>query len=104
MKKSQLQRKSTMPELLQRLVKGPVICAEGLFDLERRGYLQAGAYVPEVVLDLCCGAGPHHIRALAEALGRHPPASHYSTDMSKHYIFGQTEGLREQNLKYARRG
>jgi len=88
-----------MPELLQRLVKGPVICAEGLFDLERRGYLQRRAPMfPEVVLDLCCGAGPYHIRALAEALGRHPPASHYSTDMSKHYIFGQTEGLREQNL------
>ena len=32
--------------------QGPVICAEGyLFELERRGYLQAGAYVPEVVLD-----------------------------------------------------
>ena len=52
MKKPQLQRKSTMPGLLQRLAKGPVICAEGyLFELERRGYLQAGAYVPEVVLD-----------------------------------------------------
>ena len=41
-----------MPGMLQRLAKGPVICAEGyLFELERRGYLQAGAYVPEVVLD-----------------------------------------------------
>ena len=30
--------------LLQRLAEGPVICAEGyLFELERRGYLQAGA-------------------------------------------------------------
>src|SRR4051794_16954752 len=38
--------------LLERLAQGPVICAEGyLFELERRGYLQAGAYVPEVVLD-----------------------------------------------------
>src|SRR5918995_1802912 len=38
--------------LLKRLETGPVICAEGyLFELERRGYLQAGAYVPEVVLD-----------------------------------------------------
>jgi betaine-homocysteine S-methyltransferase len=38
--------------LLERLKEGPVICAEGyLFELERRGYLQAGAYVPEVVLD-----------------------------------------------------
>ena len=38
--------------LLQRLAQGPVICAEGyLFELERRGYVQAGPYVPEVVLD-----------------------------------------------------
>src|SRR6266849_8238864 len=38
--------------LLERLRNGPVICAEGyLFELERRGYLQAGAFVPEVVLE-----------------------------------------------------
>src|SRR6266702_8477673 len=38
--------------LLARLKKGPVICAEGyLFELERRGYLQAGAFVPEAVLE-----------------------------------------------------
>src|SRR5690348_15035700 len=38
--------------LLDRLQIGPVICAEGyLFEIERRGYLQAGAYVPEVVLE-----------------------------------------------------
>src|SRR5437868_7789476 len=38
--------------LRQRLDRGPVICAEGyLFELERRGYLQAGAFVPEVVLE-----------------------------------------------------
>src|ERR687893_1398383 len=41
-----------MAELLDRLAEGPVICAEGyLFEFERRGYLQAGAYVPEVVLE-----------------------------------------------------
>ena len=40
------------PGLLERLERGPIICAEGyLFELERRGYLQAGAYVPEVVLE-----------------------------------------------------
>src|SRR4029077_18709208 len=39
-------------ELLRRLEKGAVICAEGyLFEFERRGYLQAGAFVPEVVLE-----------------------------------------------------
>src|SRR5690242_6710646 len=41
-----------MAELLERLARGPVICAEGyLFELERRGYLQAGGFVPEVVLE-----------------------------------------------------
>jgi betaine-homocysteine S-methyltransferase len=38
--------------LVERLNQGPVLCAEGyLFAMERRGYLQAGAYVPEVVLE-----------------------------------------------------
>ena len=38
--------------LLERLERGPVVCAEGyLFEFERRGYLQAGAFVPEVVLE-----------------------------------------------------
>jgi len=41
-----------MPDLLELLKQGPVVCAEGyLFECERRGYLQAGAFVPEVVLD-----------------------------------------------------
>src|SRR6202165_4659913 len=43
---------TTTPGLLERLAQGPVLCAEGyLFELERRGYLQAGAFVPEAVLD-----------------------------------------------------
>ena len=37
---------------------------------------------------VCCGAGAHHIRSMAEALGRNPPASAYSPDMSKHAFFG----------------
>ncbi|MAV63741.1 MAG: homocysteine methyltransferase [Candidatus Marinimicrobia bacterium] len=38
--------------LIKRLDEGPILCAEGyLFAMERRGYLQAGAFVPEVVLD-----------------------------------------------------
>ncbi len=39
-------------------------------------------------LGLCCGASPHHVRAMAEALGRTPPASRYSADLSKHYAYG----------------
>ena len=39
-------------DLISRLNESPVICAEGyLFAMERRGYLQAGAFVPEVVLE-----------------------------------------------------
>src|SRR5246127_1471924 len=38
--------------LLTRLKEGAVICAEGyVFELERRGYLQAGAFVPEVLFE-----------------------------------------------------
>ena len=45
-------RRAAGPGLLERLEQGPVICAEGyLFEFERRGYLQAGAFVPEVVLE-----------------------------------------------------
>jgi len=44
--------KKTISKLEENLKKGTVICAEGyLFELERRGYLQAGPFVPEVVLD-----------------------------------------------------
>jgi betaine-homocysteine S-methyltransferase len=39
-------------------------------------------------IGLCCGAGPHHIRAIAEALGRKPAASRYSPDLSQHGLLG----------------
>lgn len=38
---------------------------------------------------LCCGAAPHHVRAMAEALGRTPPASRYSANLMKHYFYSQ---------------
>ncbi len=50
---------------------------------------------------VCCGAGPHHVRAMAEALGRRPPASRYSADISEHYALGRFAGQRQQNLDYA---
>jgi betaine-homocysteine S-methyltransferase len=39
-------------------------------------------------IGICCGAGPHHVRAMAEALGRQTPASRYSPDMALHPILG----------------
>lgn len=50
---------------------------------------------------LCCGGAPHLARSLAEALGRTPPASRYSADMSKHAFFGSDESLKKENLAFA---
>jgi len=54
-------------------------------------------------LGVCCGAAPHHIRSMAEALGRTPPASRYSADMSKHAYLGSDPSLRAANQDYAER-
>jgi betaine-homocysteine S-methyltransferase len=53
-------------------------------------------------IGVCCGAMPHHIRAVAEALGRQPPASRYSADMSKHAFFGTDSTLLKKNQDYAK--
>ena len=52
-------------------------------------------------IGVCCGAMPHHIRAVAEALGRWPAASRYSADMSKHAYFGNDARLKQSNKDYA---
>jgi betaine-homocysteine S-methyltransferase len=50
---------------------------------------------------VCCGAGPHHIRSMAEALGKSPPASRYSPDMSRHYSLGTNALLKRPNQEFA---
>jgi betaine-homocysteine S-methyltransferase len=52
-------------------------------------------------LGVCCGAGPHHIRALAEAVGKTTPASQYSADMSKHAFLGSHERIKQVQKDYA---
>jgi betaine-homocysteine S-methyltransferase len=37
---------------------------------------------------ICCGGAPHHVRAMAERLGRTVPASRYSPDLALHPILG----------------
>jgi betaine-homocysteine S-methyltransferase len=37
---------------------------------------------------ICCGGAPHHVRAMAEALGRTPPAGRYSPAMELHPVLG----------------
>jgi len=53
-------------------------------------------------IGVCCGAGPHHIRAVAEALGRTPPASRYSPDMSKHAYLGDDPVIPEAYQRFGR--
>ena len=74
----------------------PFVCTrQEIFDFGREAY-QLGIHY----LGVCCGAGPHHIRALAESLGRKPPASRYSVDMSKHAFFGNTERIKKIQIDY----
>jgi methionine synthase I (cobalamin-dependent) len=53
-------------------------------------------------LGICCGAGPHHIRSMAEALGKHPAASRYTADMSRHAYFGTNPLLKRENQEFSR--
>jgi betaine-homocysteine S-methyltransferase len=48
-------------------------------------------------IGICCGAGPHHVRAMAEALGRQTPGSRYSPDLELHPVLGvqQTDSRHE---------
>jgi betaine-homocysteine S-methyltransferase len=41
-------------------------------------------------IGICCGGGPHHVRAMAEALGRETPASRYSPDLALHPVLGDS--------------
>jgi betaine-homocysteine S-methyltransferase len=52
-------------------------------------------------LGVCCGAAPHHIRAVAEAVGKTPPASRYSPDMSKHSFLGTDPVIAKTYQDYA---
>ncbi|HLL51576.1 MAG TPA: homocysteine S-methyltransferase family protein [Thermomicrobiales bacterium] len=75
----------------------PMMCTRyEIADFAREAYDLGVRY-----LGVCCGAGPHHIRSMAEALGRTPPASRYSADMSKHAFLGTDPTLKNENREYA---
>jgi betaine-homocysteine S-methyltransferase len=74
----------------------PFVCTrQEIFDFGREAF-ELGIHY----LGVCCGAGPHHIRALAESLGRQPPASRYSADMSRHAFFGTTKRILKIQTDY----
>lgn len=50
-------------------------------------------------MDICCTDAPHHVRAMAEALGRRPKASRYSPNMKKHGMLGNDAKLKNRHEK-----
>jgi betaine-homocysteine S-methyltransferase len=64
-------------------------------------FTKAASDLGVTYLGVCCGAAPHHIRSVAEALGRTPPASRYSADMSRHAFLGSDARLKDVNRTYA---
>jgi betaine-homocysteine S-methyltransferase len=75
----------------------PVALDSFLCDRYEMADFARAAFAADVrYVGVCCGGGPHHVRAMAEALGRTPPASAYSPDMSKHFAFGTDPSLDEQ--------
>ncbi len=50
-------------------------------------------------IGICCGGAPHHVRSMAEALGRRAAASHYSPDLSLHPVLGKNVAERNTRFK-----
>jgi betaine-homocysteine S-methyltransferase len=44
-------------------------------------------------IGICCGGGPHHVRAMAEALGRETAASRYSPAIELHPVLGAGQSI-----------
>src|SRR6266508_2805848 len=87
------------PGLLERLDQRPVICAEGyLFEFERRGYLQAGAFLPEVVLEHPEVVGELH-RAFVHAGSDVVEAFTYYAHREKLRVIGKEHLLEELNRR-----
>lgn len=49
-------------------------------------------------IGICCGGAPHHVRAMAEALRRTPPAGKYSPALDLHPMIGKN--VKEKDRKF----
>lgn len=82
---------------------------DGAFPLALEPHLLARAEMAAFALDAsaigvdyigcCCGSSPAHLRAMAEALGRRPPASGASPAMELHPMAGGTVALRSDEFE-----
>jgi betaine-homocysteine S-methyltransferase len=58
---------------------------------EMADFARAAADIGVGYIGICCGGAPHHVRAMAEALGRTTPASRYSPALELHPVLGGTD-------------
>ena len=55
---------------------------------EMAAFAQKARAIGVNYIGICCGGAPHHVRAMAEALGRTAPASKYSPVIDLHPMLG----------------
>jgi betaine-homocysteine S-methyltransferase len=55
---------------------------------EMAGFAAAARDLGVNYIGICCGGAPHHVRAMAEALGREVPAGKYAPALELHPILG----------------
>ena len=67
---------------------------------EIRQFAQEAFELGVQYLGVCCGAAPIHIREVAEAMGRQPPASRYAANMRKHFMYGDDDRLPDHITAY----
>jgi len=65
---------------------------------EMADFAREAAEIGVNYIGICCGGAPHHVRAMAEALHRHPPASRYSPDLSLHPMIGARVSEKDQQF------
>jgi betaine-homocysteine S-methyltransferase len=87
--------KNAFPTLLEPYLMTRDECAEFAIEAKNMGINFIG---------LCCGGAPHHIRSMAEALGRKVIASKYSPDMSLHAALGNDNVVKEHVKRFIRDG
>lgn len=77
----------------------PFLCTRG----EMADFAKKATAIGVRYLGICCGGAPHHVRAMAEAIGRTVPASKYSADMTQHGLFGTEKVTNKHERKYQKK-
>lgn len=62
----------------------PFLCTR----FEMAAYAERAKALGVNYIGICCGGAPHHVRAMAEALGRTVPASRYAPAIELHPMIG----------------